>query len=141
MPMTRSRKSASKSSSRKKTSSIMSLSPVEDVERNNHIMEVEHQSHSHSNKTFHDDVCCEVTFDGLEKWYVNKFEKLGWMILADKHGHHDKVKEYKSSLKRLKEAIHHKLTHHITEEDRKHDLRVMHANVEILIEHVNKDFK
>ena len=90
------------------------------------------------NSVFHHTKCCEATFDGIQKWYVNKFEKLGWMVLAKKHGHEERVREYKHSLKKLKEAIEHKLTH-VTENDRKHDLMVMHHNVDILIEHANKD--
>jgi len=61
------------------------------------------------------------------------------MVLAKTHGHEDKVKEYKNSLKRLKEAIEHKLTH-VTENDINHDLMIMHHNVEILIDHADKDF-
>lgn len=90
------------------------------------------------NSDFHHAECCEATFDGIQHWYVKKFEKLGWMILAKNHGHEEKVKEYKHSLKMLKEAIEHKLTH-VTENDRKHDLMIMHHNVKILIEHANKD--
>jgi hypothetical protein len=92
-----------------------------------------------NNSVFHHDKCCEATFDGIQHWYVSKFEKLGWMVLAKTHGHEDKIKEYKNSLKRLKEAIEHKLTH-VTENDRKHDLMIMHHNVEILIDHADKDF-
>lgn len=123
MPNTRKRTSSNKS--HKSSSNIQ-------VERSNVVEE--------HNSIFHHDKCCEATFDGLQHWYVSKFEKLGWMILTKTHGHVEKVKEYKNSLKRLKEAIEHKLTH-VTENDRKHDLMIMHHNVEILIDHADKDFK
>jgi predicted ATP-binding protein involved in virulence len=80
-----------------------------------------------------------VTFTGLNRWYVEKFEKLGWMILAKAHGYNDKILCYKTSLARLKEAIEHKLSH-TSDADHKADLKIMWNNVNILIDHVNKDF-
>jgi hypothetical protein len=76
---------------------------------------------------------------GLHEWYENKFEKLGWMILAKDKGYNDKIMCYKTSLNRLKTAIEHKMTH-IHEADRKEDLQIMLHNVKILVDHVNKDF-
>ena len=84
--------------------------------------------------------CCEHTFHGIQHWYKSKFEKLGWMILAQKYGYTDKISEYKSSLMRLKQSIEHKLTH-IKDSDKKQDLKIMHNNVTTLISHVNNDFK
>jgi hypothetical protein len=83
--------------------------------------------------------CCEATMHGLNHWYKSKFEKLGWMILAKARGHTDKIICYKTSLMRLKEALEHKMTH-IHEADRREDLEIMCHNVNILIDHVNKDF-
>ena len=88
---------------------------------------------------YHDRTCCEATMHGLHEWYDDKFEKLGYMILAKARGHDDKIMCYKTSLNRLLQAIEHKLTH-IQERDRKEDLQIMLHNVKILIEHVNKDF-
>ena len=84
-------------------------------------------------------MCCDVTMHGLHEWYDDKFEKLGYMILANAKGHTDKIACYKTSLHRLLEAIEHKITH-VHEMDRKHDLEIMMTNVKILIDHVNKDF-
>jgi len=97
------------------------------------------QKHGRTLKLHHGK-CCEATFDGIQMWYKEKFEKLGWMILAKEHGYEDKIAEYKSSLRRLKQAIEHKMTH-VEENDRKHDLLIMHDNLLILMDHVNKDFQ
>jgi hypothetical protein len=88
----------------------------------------------------HRGTCCEATFDGIQMWYKEKFEKLGWMILAKEHGYSDKIAEYKSSLRRLKQAMEHKMTH-VTDSDRKHDLMIMYDNLKILMTHVNADFQ
>jgi len=82
----------------------------------------------------------EVTFAGLNKWYVMEFEKLGWMILAKHRGYTDKVTTYLMSLQRLKEALEHKLTH-LKEDDRKDDVHIMLNNLSILMDHANKDLK
>jgi len=87
----------------------------------------------------YDRSCCETTMHGLHEWYENKFEKLGWMVLAKDKGYNDKIMCYKTSLNRLKEAIEHKMMH-IHEADRKEDLQIMLHNVKILVDHVNKDF-
>jgi hypothetical protein len=85
----------------------------------------------------HDDTM--ATFHGLGEWYKVKFEKLGWMILAKEHGMYDKVSEYQNSLKRLKRELERKIKS-VRDKDKKDDLGIMHHNVEILIEHVAKDF-
>ena len=84
--------------------------------------------------------CCEVTFHGLNEWYVAEFEKLGWMILAKHRGYNDKIMTYLTSLKRLQQGLEHKLTH-LKEKDRKEDVQIMLANLEILINHAEKDLK
>lgn len=80
-----------------------------------------------------------ATFHGLGEWYKAKFEKLGWMILAKEHGMYDKVSEYQNSLKRLHKELERKMKS-VRDKDKKDDLLIMHRNVAILIEHVNKDF-
>jgi hypothetical protein len=87
----------------------------------------------------HKNICCEVTYHGLNKWYDKEFEQLGWMILAKDNGLNDKIVNYKSSLMRLKTSIEHKRMH-IKEHDRKMDLDIMLHNVNLLISHVDKDF-
>ena len=86
------------------------------------------------------DECCEMTFCALSYWYRSEFEKLGWMILADNRGFTDKIESYKMSLNRLLKSLIMKIKD-VKDVDKKHDLELMHHNVEILIKHVEKDFK
>ena len=81
----------------------------------------------------------EHTCNGLHKWYVAMFEKLGWMLLAKRNGWNDKIDTYKNSVHRLEEAI---LTKHkhTKDADRKIDLEIMLKNVQVLREHVHSDF-
>lgn len=81
----------------------------------------------------------EHTYHGLHEWYVAMFEKLGWMLLAQRNGWNDKVMAYKNSVHRLEDAILHKHAH-VKEADRKMDLKIMLENVKVLKEHVQKDF-
>jgi len=83
--------------------------------------------------------CCDVTYHGIHLWYKHKFEKLGWMILAKKHGHNDKIMEYKNSIKRLHCSIEKKMKQ-IRDTDKRNDLKIMLENLEFLMEHVDKDF-
>ena len=98
-----------------------------------------HTKRSTKSTTARHRYCCEVTFDGLEKWYTTKFEKLGWMVLAKSRGNMEKILAYSHSVKCLEREIEHKMTH-IHEKDRKEDLEVMLKNVRILQEHISKDF-
>jgi len=82
--------------------------------------------------------CCDTTFHGLQHWYKNMFEKLGWMILAKNHGMTDKTTTYLNSLKRLKMAIEQK-TKSMKDHDKKEDLKVMYDNTCVLMEHAEKD--
>lgn len=84
---------------------------------------------------------CEhgATMHGLHMWYVNMFEKLGWMVLAKQQGDmEDKISTYKHSLYRLKEKLECKLES-VREYDRKQDLKIMWENLMVLIDHANKD--
>ena len=84
--------------------------------------------------------CCETTFKGLNRWYKSVFEKLGWMVLAHERGMTDKVKVYVNSVYRIHMAIDQKMKK-TEDKDRLEDLRVMKKNVQILLNHVQKDFK
>ena len=81
-----------------------------------------------------------VTFHGLHCWYQAMFEKLGWMLLAQRDGYDSKIAEYKNGLKHLKEALEEKAAG-MHDADKKEDLMVMHKNVATLMAHVSKDFK
>jgi predicted ATP-binding protein involved in virulence len=83
--------------------------------------------------------CCDATFHGIHHWYKHMFEELGWMILAKSRGMTDKVTTYLSSIRRLKTAIEQKIKH-VKDSDKKEDLKIMHHNVCILMEHAEKDF-
>ena len=81
-----------------------------------------------------------ATMSDLDQWYVSMFEKLGWMILAKSKGHmNDKIISYKKTLLRLEEKIKCKIntTYDV---DKQIDLRIMLKNVQVLIDHVHKDF-
>ena len=89
---------------------------------------------SRSTKKKHQNQHIEATLDGLNHWFETMFEKLGWMLLAKKHGYLDKVKAYRNSIKRLEEAIRYR--HSITTNpDIKIDLEIMLKNVLILKDH------
>lgn len=83
--------------------------------------------------------CCDATYIGLNIWFKHAFENLGWMVLAKSHGHMDKVVVYKNSLNHLKDAIEQRI-HFMKDKDKKEDLGILHRDVIVLIEHVNKDF-
>lgn len=80
----------------------------------------------------------DVTFYGLSHWYKHAFEKLGWMILAKNRGMTEKMESYKHSLDILKYDIESKLNK-IQDPDKKADLKIMHDNLNILIEHAKMD--
>jgi hypothetical protein len=83
--------------------------------------------------------CCDASMHSLNKWYDDKFDHLGWTVLAHGRGMTDKVQAYMNSLYRLKMALEQKI-HKVHEVDRKNDLAIMLDNVEILVRHCEKDF-
>jgi hypothetical protein len=83
--------------------------------------------------------CCDATIHGLHHWYSECFEKLGWMVLAKSRGMTDKIQVYIHSLQRLKMAIEQKINK-VNDKDHKDDLKIMHTNISILLEHSKKDF-
>jgi hypothetical protein len=83
---------------------------------------------------------CDRTMHEINRWYEKNFEKLGWMILAKNRGYTDKINTYLNSLERLKKSIEYKIKI-IHDKDKKHDLKILYYNTEILSKHANKDLK
>lgn len=87
----------------------------------------------------HDDMSCyDATYYSINHWYKSMYEKLGWMILAKNYGMIDKVVAYKNSLERLRCAIEKKMKK-TRDQDKKADLKIMHTDLMVLIEHAMKD--
>ncbi len=82
----------------------------------------------------------KATRCGLGKWYEKKFEKLGWMVLAEKRGDTEKLKSYKHSVMKLHEAIVERMNANVDSKGEMYDLAIMKENVETLLAHINKDF-
>jgi len=80
------------------------------------------------------------TFDSLQKWHRSSFEQLGWMVLALHFGYKDKVQVYKQNTLMLRDCISKKYKK-MADPDKKDDLKSMLNNIEILIKHINNDFK
>jgi len=91
-------------------------------------------------KKHHHELCCERTFYGLQEWYKNKFEKLGWIILDKEKGNDDKIMEYIQSVNRLEKAIENKLKH-TKDNDKKDDLKNMLKDVNVLKSHLHRHFE
>jgi hypothetical protein len=94
---------------------------------------------THKRKYIHHHHDVDVTFCGLNVAYKAMYEKLGWMLLAQKYNMLDKIAEYKNSIHRIINAMKHKKKH-ISDCDKKDDLDIMINNLTLLHEHVEKDF-
>ena len=93
----------------------------------------------HVSKTMKKPCRYAATIFGLNHWYKDMFERLGWMVLVKKWGGmDDKLVSYKKSLDRLKHHLECKIKS-VEENDRKMDLQIMWDNVCILIAHAKKD--
>jgi hypothetical protein len=68
---------------------------------------------------------------GLAHWMKYMFEKLGWMCLSKKHGHHAKIQSYLDSIQRLKASLITKIDS-VQEKDRKDDLEIIYHNICVL---------
>jgi len=73
----------------------------------------------------------EATYQGLHCWMKHKFEKLGWMCLAKKHGNTLKIQCYLDSIERLYASLAKKLED-LHEQDRKDDIKILWNDVCIL---------
>jgi hypothetical protein len=80
------------------------------------------------------------TFDNLQGWYKKSFEQLGWMVLAIQYNYTEQIAMYKKNTLLLRDCIAKKYKK-IVDPDKKDELKSMLNNVEILIKHINKDFK
>jgi hypothetical protein len=84
-----------------------------------------------SNKECKSNKAHEATYHGLHCWMKHKFEKLGWMCLAKKHGNVLKVQCYMDSIERLKASLEKKLQDlHL--QDHKDDIKILHEDVCVL---------
>lgn len=81
----------------------------------------------------------QKTFESLHEWTNAMFEKLGWMVLAERDGNVEKIVNYVHSIERLLEDLDYKITK-VEDKDRKHDLKILRDNVLVLQEHVMRDF-
>lgn len=74
------------------------------------------------------------------RWYVELYEKLGWMVLAQQKGLKFKLEYYKKSIRLLKDELICKINT-IQDYDKRNDLRIILDNVIILEKHVEKGFR
>ncbi len=86
----------------------------------------------------------DVTFDGLHCWNKAIFEKLGWMVLVHAQGQNKAVTDcYVVEINNLMRAVEDKITKMMEMNcmDKAEDLNIMLRNLDILLKHVEKDFK
>jgi hypothetical protein len=76
-----------------------------------------------SNKKYSGNNGEKVTNCALQHWMVKKFEYLGWMCLAQKHGNTIKLRAYMDSITRLIASIEKKIGE-VEEKDKKDDLEI-----------------
>jgi hypothetical protein len=77
------------------------------------------------------------TFIGLHHWFEETCDKLGWVVLGKGKGYDHKVMEYKRTLQHISDSIEHVMREY-KDEDKKHDLKVLHIHVSYLMNFVNK---
>ena len=85
----------------------------------------------------HDKSKHECTMHGLQHWFEAKFEKLGWMAIANEYGYDIKVASYLQSISHLKESIKSKINT-VHDLDRKDDLKIMLEHTETLCSAAHK---
>ena len=81
-----------------------------------------------------------ATFMGLQHWFVNMYERLGWIVLAHSKGYTEKVVSYQKALCRLEDEIKIKIRD-VHSPDHRKDLEIMLGDVIVLKKHANKDFR
>jgi hypothetical protein len=101
-----------------------------------HTRKTRSKTHTHPNHNVNN---LDRTMHSLERWTHHMFEELGWMVLAKSYGQYDKINTYKQSVKRLHDSLLYKLKNS-HEPDRKDDLKVLIKEVDILMDHIQKDF-
>ena len=80
----------------------------------------------------------DVTFHGLHGWHKHMFEEMGWMVLLkSKGGYNYKIAAYKKSLHHLILSLE-EAKSKFTEADRQHDIEILHRNVHVLEDFVEK---
>ena len=85
----------------------------------------------------HDKNTHECTMNCLNHLFQCKFEKLGWMAIANEYGYDIKVASYLQSISHLKESIKSKINT-VHDLDRKDDLKIMLNHTETLITAAHK---
>jgi hypothetical protein len=73
---------------------------------------------------------------GLAHWLKHEYKHLGSMLLAKARGMNTKVKAYKESVHSLVRAIK-KSMNEYKNSDKKHDLKIMLAQAELLERHMS----
>ena len=79
-----------------------------------------------------------ATMQGIQKWHIRTFEKLGWMVLAKAKGYSYKIDTYKKSIESLLKTIDH-VSAEYENHNRIHDLKVMRMNVKYLQDYVENN--
>ena len=80
-----------------------------------------------------------ATFMGLQMWFKDLYEELGWIVLAKEMGYDDKINSYKIRLKRFDQALA-GAERELQDPDKIRDLNIMKDKIKVLEKHVHKDF-